>query len=104
MVLPQTMFQLLRQRLEGIAEGEANGVHGDASVQNTLWLQNLAQLEQDRSHGPADLGYAQPAVRAVYHSGTPAVKIPGHLLTLGGGPVFNNRVGREPFTQRRRTQ
>ena len=46
MVLPQTMFQLLRQRLEGIAEGEANGVHGDASVQNTLWLQNLAQLEQ----------------------------------------------------------
>ena len=34
------------QRLEGIAEGEANGVHGDASVQNTLWLQNLAQLEE----------------------------------------------------------
>ena len=56
MVLPQTMFQLLRQRLEGIAEGEANGVHGDASVQNTLWLQNLAQLEQTRSHGPADMG------------------------------------------------
>ena len=46
MVLPQTMFQLLRQRLEGIAEGDADGVHGDASVQNTLWLQNLAQLEQ----------------------------------------------------------
>ena len=42
MVLPQTMFQLLRQRLED----EANGQHGDASVQNTLWLQNLAQLEE----------------------------------------------------------
>ena len=39
MVLPQTMFQLLRQRLEGIVEDEANGQHGDASVQNTLWLQ-----------------------------------------------------------------
>ena len=38
MILPQTMFQLLRQRLEGIAEGDADGVHGDASVQNTLWL------------------------------------------------------------------
>lgn len=46
MVLPQTMFQLLRQRLEGIVEDEANGQHGDASVQNTLWLQNLAQLEE----------------------------------------------------------
>ena len=46
MILPQTMFQLLRQRLEGIAEGEVNGMHGDASVQNTLWLQNLAQLEE----------------------------------------------------------
>ena len=78
MILPQTMFQLLRQRLEGIAEGDTDGVHGDVSVQNT--------------------------VRAVYHRGTPAVKIPGRLLTLRGGPVFNNRVGREPFTQRRRTQ
>ena len=46
MVLPQIMFQLLRQRLEGIAEGESNGFHGDTSVQNTLWLQKLAQLEQ----------------------------------------------------------
>lgn len=46
MILPQTMFQLLRRRLEGIAEGTADGLHGDASVQNTLWLQNLAQLEQ----------------------------------------------------------
>ena len=24
----------------------ADGLHGDASVQNTLWLQNLAQLEE----------------------------------------------------------
>ena len=46
MVLPQTMFQLLRRRLEGIVEDEADGQHGDASVQNTLWLQNLAQLEE----------------------------------------------------------
>ena len=46
MVLPQTMFQLLRERLEGIAQGEADGRHGDVSVQNTLWLQNLAQLEE----------------------------------------------------------
>ena len=46
MILPQTMFQLLRQRLEGIAQGEADGQHGDASVQNTLWIQNLAQLEE----------------------------------------------------------
>ena len=46
MILPQTMFQLLRQRLEGIAEGDTDGVHGDVSVQNTLWLQNLAQLEE----------------------------------------------------------
>ena len=45
MVLPQTMFQMLRQQLEGIAEGAADGLHGEASVQNTLWLQNLAQLE-----------------------------------------------------------
>ena len=40
------MQELLRQRLEGIVEDEANGQHGDASVQNTLWLQNLAQLEE----------------------------------------------------------
>ena len=46
MVLPQAMFQLLSRRLEGIARGEADGVHGDASVQTTLWLQELAQLEQ----------------------------------------------------------
>ena len=38
--------EVLRQRLEGIAEGDADGVHGDVSVQNTLWLQNLAQLEE----------------------------------------------------------
>ena len=46
MVLPQAMFQLLRERLEGIAQGESDGQHGEVSVQNTLWLQNLAQLEQ----------------------------------------------------------
>ena len=46
MILPQTMFQLLRARLEGIAEGDTTGRHGDTSVQNTLWLQNLAQLEE----------------------------------------------------------
>lgn len=46
MILPQTMFQLLRERIVGIADADANGDHGTASVQNTRWLQNLAQLEE----------------------------------------------------------
>ncbi len=46
MVLPQTMFQMLSQKLNGIVDAAADGHHGDASVENTRWLQGLAQLEQ----------------------------------------------------------
>ncbi len=46
MILPQTMFQVLSRHLEGIAEDAADGVHGAASVENTKWLQQLAQLEE----------------------------------------------------------
>ena len=37
MILPQTMFQLLRQRLEGIAEGDTDGVHGDSWRRPESW-------------------------------------------------------------------
>lgn len=43
-------------------EDEADGQHGEASVQNTLWLQNLAQLEETGVMDRATLGYAQPPV------------------------------------------
>ena len=46
MILPQTMFQVLSRYLEGIAEDTADGVHGTVSVENTKWLQQLAQLEE----------------------------------------------------------
>lgn len=46
MILPQTMFQILRQKLSGIVDAAPDGYHGDASVENTRWLQGLAQLEQ----------------------------------------------------------
>ena len=46
MVLPQTMFQILSQKLNGIVDAPSDGYHGDASVENTRWLQGLAQLEQ----------------------------------------------------------
>ena len=46
MVLPQTMFQLLSQKLSGIVDSVPDGRHGAASVENTRWLQGLAQLEQ----------------------------------------------------------
>lgn len=46
MILPQTMFQILSQKLNGIVDAPSNGYHGDASVENTRWLQGLAQLEQ----------------------------------------------------------
>ena len=46
MILPQTMFQLLSQKLNGIVDAAPDGYHGDASVENTRWLQGLAQLEQ----------------------------------------------------------
>lgn len=46
MILPQTMFQILSQKLSGIVDAAPDGYHGDASVENTRWLQGLAQLEQ----------------------------------------------------------
>ena len=46
MILPQTMFQILRKKLSGIVDAAPDGYHGDASVENTRWLQGLAQLEQ----------------------------------------------------------
>ena len=46
MILPQTIFQILRQKLSGIVDAAPDGYHGDASVENTRWLQGLAQLEQ----------------------------------------------------------
>lgn len=46
MILPQTMFQVLSRHLEGITEDTADGVHGAVSVENTKWLQQLAQLEE----------------------------------------------------------
>lgn len=46
MVLPQTMFQLLSQKLSGIVDSAPDGRHEAASVENTRWLQGLAQLEQ----------------------------------------------------------
>lgn len=46
MILPQTMFQILSQKLNGIVDAPSDGYHGDASVENTRWLQGLAQLEQ----------------------------------------------------------
>lgn len=46
MVLPQTMFRLLGQELEGIVPDQADGYHGKASVENTLWLQRRAMLSE----------------------------------------------------------
>ena len=46
MILPQTMFQILSKKLSGIVDAAPDGYHGDASVENTRWLQGLAQLEQ----------------------------------------------------------
>ena len=45
MVLPQTMFQMLSQKLNGIVDAAPDGYHGDASVENSRWLQGLAQRE-----------------------------------------------------------
>ena len=45
MIIPQTMFQVLRNQFEGIEEDPADGVHSPASVQNTRWLQRAAGLQ-----------------------------------------------------------
>lgn len=46
LILPQMIFEVLRNKLEGIVSTPLDGVHGVESVQNTKWLQNLAQLEE----------------------------------------------------------
>lgn len=46
MILPQTMFQILSNTLEGIQPAAADGYHGDASVQNIKWLQERAHMQQ----------------------------------------------------------
>lgn len=44
LALPQMMFQILSQRVEGIQPGVPDGVHDSASVQNVRWLQQRALL------------------------------------------------------------
>ena len=109
MVLPQTMFQLLRQRLEGIVEDEANGQHGDASVQNTLWLQNLAQLEEtgvmDRATWDMLSRLYELFITAGSGSGTAAhqnltLKSGDQLLTWG---LIRFLIGREEHDGKRRS-
>lgn len=44
-VLPQTIFQILAQRVDGIETSTPDGVHLDASVRNVQWLQRVGGLE-----------------------------------------------------------
>lgn len=44
MAVPQTMFHVLSQYINGIAEGKKNGIHEGASVKNVRWLQGKAGL------------------------------------------------------------
>lgn len=46
MILPQTMFQVLGKRFEGIVADVPDGEHGPASVANTRWLQRAAGLPE----------------------------------------------------------
>ena len=46
MILPQTMFQVLGRRLEGIVEDAPDGEYGPASAANTRWLQRAAGLPE----------------------------------------------------------
>jgi len=46
MILPQTMFQVLSEYLEGITVHDPNGTHGPESSQNTRWLQRAAGLQE----------------------------------------------------------
>lgn len=43
--LPQTLFQILARRVEGIEMQTPDGVHRDASVRSVQWLQHAAGLE-----------------------------------------------------------
>ena len=44
MAVPQTMFQVLSQYINGITPGEDEGLHSGASVKNVRWLQEKAGL------------------------------------------------------------
>ena len=46
LVLPQTMFQVLAEHLDGIETHTADGYHGPESVANTRWLQRAAGLRE----------------------------------------------------------
>ena len=46
LILPQMMFRLLSRYLNGFAEDEADGIHGEDSVHNTRLLQRMAGLEE----------------------------------------------------------
>ena len=58
MILPQTMFQILRQKLSGIVDAAPDGYHGDASVENTPLAPGFGPAGADGSHGSQDMGYA----------------------------------------------
>lgn len=44
LALPQMMFQILSQRIQGIQPGVPDGVHDTPSVENVRWLQERALL------------------------------------------------------------
>ena len=44
LLIPQAIFQVLAERIEGIQIATPNGIHDDASVANTRWLQEKAGL------------------------------------------------------------
>jgi len=46
MALIQTLFQILGERVEGIVRDDADGYHGEQSVQNVKWLQHCASQAQ----------------------------------------------------------
>ena len=46
MILPQTMFQMLAQHLNGIVPGTADGTHGLVSANNVRWLQRAGGVEE----------------------------------------------------------
>lgn len=46
LALPQMMFQILGQRIEGILPSIPDGIHDTPSVENVRWLQQRALLPQ----------------------------------------------------------